>query len=489
MNRRGFLLTTSCASFFASLGHARAPLRTELPVPRGGKARPKRVPKLKDILEMSPASGTVSVALMDVATGEVLESHKPGLRLPPASTAKVITTLYANAQLGGDHRFTTRLISTGQLVGNRLEGDLILAGGGDPHLDTDGLAGLVEQLRAAGVTRIKGRFLVYDHALPEVFEIDPLQPEHVSYNPSLSGLNLNFNRVYFQWKREGDGYDLTMTAKSRNYDPAVARARMRIEDRGSPVFAYAKTAKVEQWSVARSALGGKGSRWLPIRRPWVYAGEVFRSLAKAQGVVLPEAKRTRKLTTGWTIAQTQSAELTSLTRAMLRYSTNLTAETLGLSASKAQGLKGSGKAMAQWVGAEFGGTGMKFVDHSGLGDASRVTAKAMVTVLGRAHATGLRDVLRRHPVGKKGAYPGIKAIAKTGTLNFVRGLVGYIQTDDGRLLAFAIHSADLKKRAAIPPDKRERPRGARGWANQAVKREQDILKRWGDLFGRAVATE
>ena len=75
---------------------------------------------------------------------------------------------------------------------------MILAGGGDPVLNTDALGDMARRLKAAGIREISGKFLVYGGALPNVAEIDKSQPDHVSYNPAISGINLNYNRVHFE---------------------------------------------------------------------------------------------------------------------------------------------------------------------------------------------------------------------------------------------------------------------------------------------------
>jgi len=61
--------------------------------------------------------------------------------------------------------------------------------------------------------------------LPNLDEIDESQLDHLGYNPAISGLNLNFNRVHFEWKRAGGGYSIAMDARSELYKPAVTVAR------------------------------------------------------------------------------------------------------------------------------------------------------------------------------------------------------------------------------------------------------------------------
>jgi D-alanyl-D-alanine carboxypeptidase/D-alanyl-D-alanine-endopeptidase (penicillin-binding protein 4) len=68
--------------------------------------------------------------------------------------------------------------------------------------------------------------------------------------------------------------------------------------------------------------------------------------------------------------------------------------------------------------------------------------------------------------------------AKTGTLNFVAGLGGYVKTTDGRALAFAIFSADSDRRAKIPLAQRENPKGASAWNRRAKILQYKVLNHW-----------
>ncbi len=82
--------------------------------------------------------------------------------------------------------------------------------------------------------------------------------------------------------------------------------------------------------------------------------------------------------------------------------------------------------------------------------------------------------MRDHPV---------KVAAKTGTLNFVSGLGGFLTTVDGTDLAFAIFTADVDRRATIPRALRERPEGARNWNRRSRKLQRTLIERWGSLYG------
>lgn len=76
----------------------------------------------------------------------------------------------------------------------------------------------------------------------------------------------------------------------------------------------------------------------------------------------------------------------------------------------------------------------------------------------------------------------VSVAAKTGTLNFVSGLGGYFTTGQGREFAFAILSADLRVRAGIKGDARERPPGGRDWTLRARSLQQALIERWAAVY-------
>ncbi len=476
----------------AGAAWADAPLTSLRPVARGqglgGIAAPVPV---ADLVSAADLTGKVGFVVADARTGQILEQVDGAVRHPPASVAKAITALYALDVLGPGFRFATRLIGTGPVVEGVLQGDLILAGGGDPVLGTDQLADMAKALREAGVRSVTGGFRVWGGALPALRQIDPHQLDHLGYNPAIGGLNLNFNRVYFEWAPTGNTYRVSMDARSDLYRPDVSVARIRVVERDLPVYTYADAGGVDDWTVAKSALGEGGSRWLPVRYPARYAGDVFRSLALAQGVTLPQAEEIPDLPPGTTLVTHESDPLDALVRDMLKFSTNLTAETLGLTATIARGqgvadLAQSAREMAVWARVELG-IGGHFVDHSGLGDSARITAAEMVIALVAAQRSGLlRPLLKEIPMldsnGDALVNPPGTVVAKTGTLNFVSSLAGYLGTGRGADLAFAIFASDPGAREQALASEEEIPDGARAWNGRARRLQQELLRRWGTAY-------
>jgi D-alanyl-D-alanine carboxypeptidase/D-alanyl-D-alanine-endopeptidase (penicillin-binding protein 4) len=110
----------------------------------------------------------------------------------------------------------------------------------------------------------------------------------------------------------------------------------------------------------------------------------------------------------------------------------------------------------------------------------------MVRALVAAGPDGaLRGMMRAQPMldgrGRPIADHPVQVVAKTGTLNFVSSLAGYAQLPTGRVLAFAIFCADTARRAALAPEERERPEGARPYNQRAKRLQQRLIERWAAL--------
>ncbi len=490
VSRRAFL--SAIGALAATPALAKAPLSSLRPVARGEDLARRSLPSVEELISKARLDGTVGFAVADLATGLMLEEHESSTGLPPASVAKALTASYALEMLGPDHVFGTQILVTGGVDQGIVKGDLVLAGGGDPTLDTDGLATLAARLKDAGVKEVRGRFLVWGGIMPYIAAIDPEQPDQVGYNPAVSGLSLNYNRVHFEWRRSGADYTVKMDARSERYRPDVTMARMQIVPRRAPIYTYSNGEGRDEWTVARDALGSEGSRWLPVRQPERYAGEVFQTFAGSHGIRLKAPEPVTDRPEGTVIAQLDSAPLALILRDMLKWSTNLTAEMVGLAATakrigRVASLKDSAAAMNAWAKENLGLAQVALVDHSGLGDTSRIAAEDMMkTMLAVRDRLGLKPLLRDFTMRDNRRrviqnHP-IRVHAKTGTLNFVSGLAGFVDLPGGTELAFAIFAANIPRRDLLSREERERPPGASAWNVRAKTLQQALIERWGTLY-------
>jgi D-alanyl-D-alanine carboxypeptidase/D-alanyl-D-alanine-endopeptidase (penicillin-binding protein 4) len=216
---------------------------------------------------------------------------------------------------------------------------------------------------------------------------------------------------------------------------------------------------------------------------------VFQRLAANAGLTLPEPEIVATTPAGYELAHHDSSALDAMLRSMLRYSTNLTAEIVGLRASQArgvapEGVEDSAAAMTEWARARYGLQSAVFVNHSGLSDRSvwspletaRVLAAEADTLPALMQPQGLHDA-----EGRPLALRDVRVFAKTGTLYFSSGLGGYVE-GRGRRLAFAIYSTDPVLRADIRPDAPDAPAGSRGWVARARGLQRSLLRRWATLY-------
>ncbi len=435
------------------------------------------------ILAQAGLADLSGFSAIDLTTGAALGAHRADAGAPPASVLKVMTALYALDALGPEYRFETRLVATGPVADGALRGDLALVGDGDPLLDTNALRALARALRAAGVTRIEGRLRMAAGALPAIAMTNPDQPPHAGYNPAVSGLNLDFNRVRLDWTPRANGAALRFHAPGRDFSVDVAGVAGVVGAADPP--AHRLEANREVWELSARRMNRPGGVWLPVRRPAAYAGEVFRAVALLEGVTLPAPEIADAPPAGETLAVHDSPPLNAILRGMLRHSTNLTAEAVGLRASQAlagspETLAASAASMTAWAGAAYGVSGARFVDHSGLSDASRWSPAETVAVLAAERARLsplLKEIGVSGPDDPPGAYAGLRVAAKSGTLYFASGLAGYVEGRDGAL-AFAIYSADPERRRGLRPDAAAAPAGAKAWGGRARAMQAALIREW-----------
>ena len=455
------------------------------------KMRPLLPPKspIRNFFEKSGLKGEFGCAAAALADGRLLSAENQTQGFAPASVAKTITAAYALYHLGADYRFRTELAMTGTLTDGVLDGDLILIGGGDPTLTTDRLAELAKALSSTGITQITGQFLYHHGGFSPVHQIDPDQPIHLGYNPSVAGLNLNFNRVFFEWTRNGQSYDFKLEARDLQFRPKANTVRMTSERRGMEVFKYAQTPELENWSVARSALGKGGGRWLPVRRPGTYTADVFHSLARHYGVALPMPQEAMRVQAHRRLCHIDSTPLSEILVDMLKHSVNLTAEGLGRAATRQSGgdystLKTSARHMQEWAARQLNMPDAQFVDHSGLGDRARITAQDMVRALVAAQQLMpsfpalLRRIKPRDTSGNLDRNSTAVIHAKTGTLHFVSALAGYVSSGVDTPYAFAVFTQNLERRARLTIWQRESSKAADYWNQRARYVQYVLLARW-----------
>jgi D-alanyl-D-alanine carboxypeptidase/D-alanyl-D-alanine-endopeptidase (penicillin-binding protein 4) len=133
-----------------------------------------------------------SVGLWDLDTGKLLEGHQMDLALVPASTTKVITTYAILKTLKPDYELDTEV--WGDLHAGTVTGDLIFKGGGDPLLTSERIYLLAHELKARGVLRVTGRIRLDQGAFDSQRYGNGWERTSSSTTPPILPLSVNFNK-------------------------------------------------------------------------------------------------------------------------------------------------------------------------------------------------------------------------------------------------------------------------------------------------------
>lgn len=105
-----------------------------------------------------------AVSALVLRGDQVIVSHLAERPMQPASTMKLVTTLVSLEQLGPVFRGRTELLTSADVKGDVLKGDLVLRGGADADLSGEVLETMLRALHNAGIRRIEGN-LVLDRSL------------------------------------------------------------------------------------------------------------------------------------------------------------------------------------------------------------------------------------------------------------------------------------------------------------------------------------
>lgn len=398
----------------------------------------------------------LGVVVQEVGTDRPSLEWNADAAFSPASVMKLVTTSAALDLLGPTFTWSTQALTTGTQSGDVLHGDLVIRGGGDPKLVIENFWMFLRQVRARGIREIRGR-LVLDRSH---FQLDPADPAAFDgdadrpYNALPDALLLNFRTLSWRFLP----------------DPAAGLVRVAVEPPldGWPVAApELGTGECADWrrllnagsSDAGTGFGGVypascGERaysahaWqvspdryfaAVFRQVWRELGGVFRGEVVA--APMPEGARL--------VAEWRSPPLADVVREVNKFSNNVMARHLLLTmAAQLRGVPGTVQAgnevVSGWLGTRgIPAPGLVLENGSGLSRNERISPRTLARLLLTNYQSPLMpEFVSSLPLaGLDGTmrnrlrqFPGMAHI-KTGSLNEVRSVAGYVQAASGRRYA------------------------------------------------------
>ena len=413
----------------------------------------------------------------------------------PASLTKVITATFALRVLGEDFRYKTYVRSTGSSRDGVLRGNLYLQGAGDPFLTAAHLMGLAQALRRKGIHEVQGHFYFDDSLFLGQDSIDAAMDPTFAYNPGISALSSEFNQASLRWNFGKDwvGPNLYLLPGLSLFSAEKLGLVMPKE------IQYSEQGGHETWSLS-SDTRVLGNARVPVKHPGRYTALLFSEFCRLSGITLPEPTSARAPTKSARLLVHTSEPLLQTAERMLEYSNNMTAELLSLTAARkvvghAVSVSEAADIMREWLAArikreEF--KNIKLANSSGLTTGNLVTPHQIVELLEYAESEpfGERSFSSLLPIsGWKGTLTERMATpdaafhvwAKTGSLDFVSALGGYVFTRAGHKLTFAILMKDEKlaqSSKALPPA--EATALASRWNQMAHLAQEKYLRQWID---------
>ncbi|UYU32375.1 serine-type D-Ala-D-Ala carboxypeptidase [Siccibacter colletis] len=434
-----------------------------------------------EYINQLPAGANLALMVQKVgAPAPEIDYHSQQMALP-ASTQKVITALAALLQLGPDYRFTTTLESRGEVRDGVLEGDLIARFGGDPTFRRQDLRNMVAALKRAGVEKIKGNVLI-DTSIFASHDKAPGWPwndmtQCFSAPPSAAIVDRNCFSVSLYSAPKAN--DLAYVRVASFY-PITVLSQVRTLPRGSSEAQYCEL-DVVPGDLNRYVLTGcltQRADPLPlafaIQDGAGYAGAILKQELTTAGITYDGSlmRQTQQNEPGTVIASKQSPPLHDLLRIMLKKSDNMIADTvfrtIGHNFYNVPGTWRAGADAVRQIlrtkaGVDLGNS--LVVDGSGLSRHNLISPATMMQVLQyiaqndsqlnfitmlplAGHDGSLQYRAGLHAAGVDG-----KVSAKTGSLQGVYNLAGFITTASGQRMAFVQY---LSGYAVEPADQRNR---------------------------------
>ena len=426
---------------------------------------------LLDVVKHSPLdSARVSIHVQSLDDGTVIFTQNGDELLNPASNVKLFTAAAALGILGPDYRFETEFMLDDSPEGSRAK-VLYVRGKGDPSITTERLYGIVGELFHAGLRDVGD--IVLDDSW---FDRDRLAPgfdqenSDRAYMAPTGALSLNWNTitVYLRGgERVGSGANVELEPASEYF--VVEKAVSTAARLGRRFSVQSQPSGDRQRLIVRGTVPlGRGSIavWKKIDNPPLYFGYTRKRMLADHGVKVRGRVRLGSVPPhSRLIHVSQSETFDLILKRLNKVSSNFVAEQLIKTLAAEQkgppgnffnGIKVVEDFLEKQAGIPRGTYVMR--NGSGLNDTNRFSA-AQITRL-------LKVMYDRFPLapeflsslgiaGKDGTlryrFEGSDAVGrlrgKTGTLEKVSSLSGYVQSVGGEKFCFAMIVNDYSGRS------------------------------------------
>lgn len=420
----------------------------------------------------------VGIYVKEIGAERPLLAVNAEIAMSPASVMKLVTTYAGLELLGPAHTWRTEIYANGQIVNDRLQGDLIIKGYGDPSLNLENFWRLIRQIRQTGLREITGD-LVLDYTYYDLPAGDPGAFDgkpYKTYNVLPEALLVNYRTSALHLYPEPKQGRVRIAA-----DPAIQlldiRNHLKLTRKGCGDWRNGIRAEVKNQNNAHisvalhgeySAHCGQSTYYMSLHESSDYIHQLFAQLWEQTGGkfkggvrkgIVPENLKP--------ISVYSSPPLAEVIRGINKFSNNVAARQLFL--SLAGTLKGNGNkasldlakvAIQQWLARKgLGFPELVMENGSGLSRIERISVRHLGDLLYAAYKAptmpefmaslsivGVDGTARNR---LKKSEVAARAHIKTGSLRDVSAIGGYLldRKDRRHVVALAInhpHSSNAR---------------------------------------------
>ncbi len=422
------------------------------------------------LLSEIPASSNIGVIIYNPNTRDTIYSLNSRKTLIPASNTKLFTTAVALELMGNNYRLSTAITSQDtDFSDGIIDGDLYIKGFGNPTLSAEDIDTLAQKLKEMGIKKITGNIVGDDSYFDDIYTRDDwIVGEHANVHLSpVSALAINRNRVLLTlYSNKGYGKEPGYSVIPDYPFVSVSNTAVISKGRRNPKIRY--SFDNNKFSLKISGKTRKRSYGFTYsfdaNNPPLFAALALRDALRKEGIEI-EGKATTGIAPEAMAAIVEKCiTVGNLISLVNKNSDNYLAESLFKSlGAYYSGEQGNSfyatQAVLSFINEhDIFVDGTSIVDGSGISRYNKITVNSICGLLETVYfddkifntfynslAIGgvdgtLKDRLRRAP-----AYNNFHG--KTGTLNGVTSLSGYLITKSGEELIISM-IMEFKKRGA-----------------------------------------
>jgi len=425
------------------------------------------------------SESATSVYVHEIGTTQPLIDFNSDKPMNPASVMKLVTTFAGLELLGPAYIWKTELYANGVLKGDKLQGDLVIKGYGDPRLNLENFWLLTRRLRQTGLREITGDLLLDNSYFnvpirdPAAFDNKPYR----AYNTAPEALLVNYRTMELRIIPQPASKTVRVITNplpelidlNNNLKLTKGKCNEWRNALGADIRVNAKGNRVASVTLNGSFSINCGERTLllSLHSSPTYTLSLFRKLWKEQGGIFNGKVRTGTVPDGKLPLEThQSPPLAEIIRDINKFSNNIAARQLYLALGTATGnmpatLTKSNVVVRQWLASRKLDFPELIIENgSGLSRIARISTRHLGELLLTAFQSSVMpEFVSSLPISavdgtlKKrlnGTTVTGQAHIKTGLLNGVKTMAGYMLDKSGRRVAVVFFVNHSKSSSAQP---------------------------------------